>query len=72
MELGLQNHYQFRMLMKSLRARAEHFSIQEERIRCATAQPDPEALYYLFRADLGFGSDLSGVDYGLQPVSYPP
>ena len=72
-ELGFNNHYQFRELMKALRSRAKFFSIQEDRIRCATNEkPHEGSHYYWFHAFLGFDAPLTDSDCGLMPKSILP
>jgi len=69
-EFGLKNHYSFRQLMGALRQRAEHFSTQEERIRCATSEsPAIEANYYLFCAQLGLRKDFPNEEPSIDTTS---
>jgi hypothetical protein len=51
--LGLQRHHYFLEQIKNLKRRAQHFALQEERIRCATiVQPSEDQDYYWFYATL--------------------
>jgi len=56
-DLGLKSRYQFNELCENLRQRAEHFSVQESRVRCATNEKaKPNENYYAFSSKLDLES----------------
>ncbi|TMU17599.1 hypothetical protein E0L35_21495 [Halomonas sp. ATBC28] len=71
-DFGLKNHYQFKILCKTLRQRADFFAHQEERIRCASVEKPIEVkFYYIFSADLDFDDlEFSPKETALSPQRF--